>query len=233
MGGHNGGEAINVGSGEPVYRGSRSVPLNPTLVTLRRTVRTFRLAAGMTQARMAGEIGYTNGWLSNLETARLRPRRDQVTALEQALDLPPGALMNTFDQLESEGLPMTDRSFSDIEAEASLLRILSLLAIPDLFQTEEYARAVCRGDEALVRERMNRQETLVRTDPPPPVTHCVLGEAVLYHGYGDQKVMRAQLEHLLASVSDHFLRPRSPAPGIVHPRHGREARRRSRRDRGP
>jgi transcriptional regulator with XRE-family HTH domain len=52
-------------------------------VTLGRMVRTFRDAAGLTQKELASRLGYTNGWVSNVETGQLRPRPEQVTALEQ------------------------------------------------------------------------------------------------------------------------------------------------------
>jgi hypothetical protein len=45
---------------------------------------------------------------------------------------------------------------------------------------------------------MDRQTILARDDPP--TLHVVLDEAVLYQARGGPKVMRAQLERLIASV---------------------------------
>ena len=52
---------------------------SPTLITLGRLVRTHRDAAGITQKGLAGTLGYTNGWVSNVETGQLRPRPEHVT----------------------------------------------------------------------------------------------------------------------------------------------------------
>ncbi|MBC6468969.1 DUF5753 domain-containing protein [Actinomadura alba] len=50
--------------------------------------------------------------------------------------------------------------------------------------------------------RLTRQSILTRENPPPPHLVCVLDEGVLYREIGSPKVMREQLEHLVASVSD-------------------------------
>jgi transcriptional regulator with XRE-family HTH domain len=171
---------------------------SPTLVTLGRMVRTFREAAGLTQKELAKAINYTNGWLSNVETGQLRPRVEQVTALEEALGVPPGALMNVYEQLDGEVMPGWFREWVDEESQADVLRTFQLSVIPGLLQIEEYARALLPGDEAGVTQRLKRQEILTRDTPP--VFHVVLDEAVLYQGRGGKDAMRAQLEHLIASV---------------------------------
>lgn len=171
---------------------------SPTLVTLGRMVRTFREAAGLTQKELARRIDYTNGWISSVELGTLRPRAEQVTALEQALGLPPGALMYLHEQLDGEVLPGWFREWVEEESQANILRTFQLALIPGLLQTEAYARALLPGDQARVAQRMKRQEILARETPP--TFHIVLDEAVLYQARGGKDVMRAQLEHLLASV---------------------------------
>lgn len=194
-------------------------PRSPTLVTLGRMVRTFRDAAGVTQKELAGRLGYTNGWLSNLETAQLRPRAEQVTAIEQALGLPPGALMNVYEQLDGESLPGWWRPWLDEEKRASVIKAFELDLVPGLLQTPGYAGAVLDGDEAAVQARIDRQTILTREDPPPPKLYVVLDESVLHQGRGGPKVMRDQLGHLVASVG-----PRlsiQVVPSAVNPRsHG-------------
>ena len=91
---------------------------SPTLITLGRLVRTFRDAAGVTQKGLASALGYTNGWVSNVENGQLRPRPEQVTALEQELGAPPGALMNVYEQLDGESLPGWFREWVDEEERA-------------------------------------------------------------------------------------------------------------------
>jgi transcriptional regulator with XRE-family HTH domain len=161
-------------------------------------VRTFRDAAGLTQKGLAGALGYTNGWVSNVENGQLRPRPEQVTALEQKLGVPPGALMNVYEQLDGETLPGWFREWVDEEERADVIRTFQLALIPGLLQIEDYARALLPGDEVGVARRMDRQQILARDDPP--TMHVVLDEAVLYRARGGAKVMRVQLEHLIASV---------------------------------
>jgi transcriptional regulator with XRE-family HTH domain len=171
---------------------------SPTLVTFGRMVRTFRDAAGLTQKELAKALDYTNGWVSNVETGQLRPRSAQVSALEKALGAPPGALMNVYEQLDAEILPGWFREWVDEESQASVLRAFELSVVPGLLQTEDYARALLWGDEAGVTQRMKRQEILARSTPP--TLHVVLDEMVLHRTRGGKEVMRAQLEHLIASV---------------------------------
>jgi hypothetical protein len=77
--------------------------------------------------------------------------------------------------------------------------------VPGLFQTEGYARAVITSDadgepaeetDRRVTLRMTRQKLL--TEPDSPQIHVVLDEAALCRVYGSTKVMREQLEHLVA-----------------------------------
>ena len=170
-----------------------------TLITFGRLVRIYRDSAGLTQKELARAIDYTNGWLSNVETGQLRPRAQQVEALERALSLPPGALMTVFEQLDGESLPGWMREWIPEESEADVLRWVELINIPGLLQTEDYARAVLDNDEAAVTTRMERQEILTRGNSP--TMHFVIDEMVLNNQVGDAKVMAAQLEHLIDSLS--------------------------------
>jgi transcriptional regulator with XRE-family HTH domain len=175
------------------------VPRSRTLVTFGRLVRIYRDAAGLTQKELAKTLDYTNGWVSNVETGQLRPRVEQVRLLEQALNLPPGALMAVYEQLDGESLPGWMRDWIPEESRADVLRWVELSIVPGLLQTEDYARAILGGSESAVAARMQRQEILSRDDPP--TLHFVLDEVVLLHEVADAKVMRAQLEHLVNSVS--------------------------------
>src|SRR3569833_484412 len=80
----------------PAKGGNMTKRRSPTLITLGRLVRTFRDAAGLTQKGLASALGYTNGWVSNVETGQLRPRPEQVTALEHKLGAQHGAYMFVF-----------------------------------------------------------------------------------------------------------------------------------------
>ena len=175
-----------------------TVRRSPTLVTLGRLVRAYREAAGLTQKQLAGTLGYTNGWLSNVETAQLRPRIDQVESIEQALKLPRGVLTIVAEQLDAEVLPGWFRPWLDEERQATVLRTFQLALVPGLLQTPEYASVLLDGDEKAVQARMERQNILTKDDPP--MVRVVLDEAVLYRERGGKDVMRGQLEHVIASA---------------------------------
>lgn len=93
------------------------------------------------------------------------------------------------------------------EEEATRIRIYQAELVPGLLQTPDYAHAVIRTgrptdteDEIAQRVeiRLERQEILVRTNPPPPNVMVVLSEAVLRRQVGSPETMRAQLKHLVS-----------------------------------
>jgi len=99
-------------------------------------------------------------------------------------------------------------AFVGLEAETSSLRAYQALLVPGLLQTEDYMRAVIRAArpdateahvEKRVKARLARQRLL--TDLDPPRYWAVIDEAVLCRTVGGQKVMRAQLNWLIARAS--------------------------------
>ncbi|GAQ53863.1 helix-turn-helix domain-containing protein [Streptomyces acidiscabies] len=93
----------------------------------------------------------------------------------------------------------------ELEARATVIKEYAPQIVPGLLQTEDYARAQFRTHnpkateqeiEDLVIGRMSRVDLLLG-DPRPDFS-AVLDEAVLRRGYGGPKVMRRQLEKLLA-----------------------------------
>lgn len=92
-----------------------------------------------------------------------------------------------------------------LEAEARAIRTYEQELVPGLLQTPEYAQAVYRAAwptdtaeqiDRWVEIRMERQEILVRADPPPPRFNVVLSEGALRRPVGGYDVMREQLEYL-------------------------------------
>jgi transcriptional regulator with XRE-family HTH domain len=93
-----------------------------------------------------------------------------------------------------------------LESEARAIRTYEQELVPGLLQTPEYAHAVFRvgrptdTNEELkrwVEVRMERQEVLNRSDPPPPRFNVVLSEGALRRPIGGYDVMRRQLEYLM------------------------------------
>ncbi|WP_018504703.1 helix-turn-helix domain-containing protein [Parafrankia discariae] len=102
-------------------------------------------------------------------------------------------------------LPNWFQPYIGLEEAAQLIRTYELQFIPGLLQTEEYARAVItQGNigvpaeiiERRVNVRMNRQKVLHRENAPR--LWVVVDEAALRRPIGGPKVMRSQLEQLIA-----------------------------------
>jgi transcriptional regulator with XRE-family HTH domain len=103
-------------------------------------------------------------------------------------------------------VPSSYANLIGLEAEAATVRTYEPELVPGLLQTADYARAIIRsgrpGDtseeiERRVEVRLERQEVLVRSDPPPPKVSVVLNEGVLIRRVGSPEIMRAQIEHLM------------------------------------
>lgn len=111
------------------------------------------------------------------------------------------------------------------ESAASTLRNFEPLIVPDLLQTEEYARAIIRGLDdwapvALVDTqaeiRMRRQALVDRTDPP--LLFFVLDEAVVRRSVGGAGVMRRQVRRLIEMADrPHVTIEIIPFSAGVHP----------------
>lgn len=105
-------------------------------------------------------------------------------------------------------LPSWFEAYIGLEQAASTIRSYDVQFVPGLLQAPAYAEAVVRLGhpnaspeevERRVRLRMDRQEVLVR--PDPPLLWAVIDEAVLRRLVGGPKVMRAQIEHLLDMIA--------------------------------
>jgi transcriptional regulator with XRE-family HTH domain len=101
-------------------------------------------------------------------------------------------------------LPSWFEPYLGLEHAASLIRNYAVQFIPDLLQTEEYARSVIRlgrpdDDETQIERRvalrMRRQQILDRSAPPR--LWVVIDETALRRPIGSRATMRDQLTHLI------------------------------------
>jgi transcriptional regulator with XRE-family HTH domain len=175
-------------------------PPNPALTKLATAVRRHRKRAGLTQAQLAAQIPCSDKTISAAETGRERLSREMVLAIEAALHLSEGALLDLYDLLDVESLPGWMRDWVGEERRASCLRSFELAIVPGLLQTADYARVLLNGKDAAVQTRIERQSILA--EDPPPTLRAVIDEAVLYRGKGGPQVMHDQLTHLVDSVSE-------------------------------
>src|SRR3569833_2276220 len=115
-------------------------PPNPALTKLAAAVRRQRKRAGLTQAQLAAQIPCSDKTTSAAETGRERLSREMVLAIEAALHLSEGALLDLYDLLDVESLPGWMRDWVGEERRASSLRFFQLSTVPGLLQTEDSAR---------------------------------------------------------------------------------------------
>jgi transcriptional regulator with XRE-family HTH domain len=186
-----------------------SKPLSPSLRTLGAAVRRHREAAGMTQEYLGSLVNFTNGWVSNVETGQLCPRKESVLELEKVLGLPEKVLLDIHDLIKyEEPHPVfAFERYADAESRARVIREYDALVVPGLLQTPEYARALIaagRPDarpemiDNLLAARMERQETLTRQDPP--TLWLVVDETVFSRPIGGRDVQVAQLDAVIEAA---------------------------------
>jgi transcriptional regulator with XRE-family HTH domain len=108
---------------------------------------------------------------------------------------------------QSRGLPYS--TYVGLEAAAAAISDFGLGVVPGLLQTADYARAVltavrprllAKDIEERVDARLERQ-LLLRSDTRPAFD-AVIDEAVLHRVAGHQRIMAAQLRHLLVLAED-------------------------------
>jgi hypothetical protein len=179
-------------------------------------LRRFREVADITPDRAGYEIRASRSKISRMEHGRVsfkdRDVADLLTLYGVTDEDVRAGMLSLAQQANAQGwwaqygdiLPDWFEAYLGLEAAASLIRTFELQFVHGLFQTEEYARAVTmlgHGDapaeeiDRRVRLRMERQALL--TSPDPPRLWSVVDEAALRRPLGGQKVMRAQLSHLL------------------------------------
>jgi transcriptional regulator with XRE-family HTH domain len=188
---------------------------SPTLAKLGAAVRRYRTTHGWSQEALAHKINMSDSTISDIELGKVRPEEATIKALEEALDLPEGALMDINDLLDGEeSLPKWKREwFEDVEPKAQVIRSFEISNVPGLVQTRDYAAVLLRGVESEVETRMKRQEILGK--PESPTLRLVVDEAVLHRPVGDRNLMREQLEYL-ASIQSQTMTVQVVPYGVVH-----------------
>lgn len=181
-------------------------------------LRRLRSDAGLSIEDTAGKLKWPGSKVSRIENRQVGVSPRDLRKLlelyhvedraycEQLLEMGRRATERGWWQSYSGGVvPGAYANLIGLETEAATIRTYEPELVPGLLQTADYARAVIRagrpGDTSAevdrrVEVRLERQEALTRTDPPPPKVSVVLNEAVLARRAGGPEVMRAQIEHL-------------------------------------
>ena len=102
-------------------------------------------------------------------------------------------------------MPSWFTNYVGLEVAAALIRTYEVMFVPGLLQTEEYARAMVQLGKSnflphqevdqRVELRVTRQQILTRANPAR--LWVVIDESVLHRPVGGEKVLRAQIEHLI------------------------------------
>ncbi|MGI8328579.1 helix-turn-helix domain-containing protein [Actinomadura scrupuli] len=214
-------------------------PVSPTVRRRRLAaeLRRLRERADYTGDEVARSLGWSAAKISRIETAKTGVKIVDVRRLLELYEVDgtyAGELLALAREAERKGwweaysdaLPEKFATFVSMEAEAEAAWQWETLAIPGLFQTEEYARQTMLAMQSLDRippgqlatrvgARLRRQEVLTREKPLQFTV--VLDESVLRRERGDQRTMHAQLMKLvelaeLPNVALHILPLKGPHP---------------------
>ncbi|OHV50978.1 XRE family transcriptional regulator [Frankia sp. B2] len=185
-------------------------------------LRRLREAAGLTREQVSEETGINPATLYRHETATAssRPQRRTMIALLNmygVTDQQRADLLALSREADAQGwlrpyhaeLPEHYTAYISFEAEARTVRNYESLFIPGLLQTEDYARAVIRGNlpmasqteiDQRVQARMERQALLAKEDPLR--LWAVVDEAAVHRQVGGPKVMHRQLARITEAAGE-------------------------------
>lgn len=179
-------------------------------------LRRLREGAGISREAAAEEIRSSDSKISRLELGRTGFKQRDVADLltlygvtdtgerEALLELTKQANTPGWWQRYDDVVPSWFEAFIGLEQAAAVIRNYTVHQVPDLLQTEEYARAALRlghpdDDSARldrrVALRLGRQQVLHR--PTPPRVWAVIDETALRRPVGTRATMRLQLGHLI------------------------------------
>ncbi|WP_203921262.1 helix-turn-helix domain-containing protein [Rugosimonospora africana] len=182
-------------------------------------LRRLREAQGVSREDAGWEIRSSESKISRMELGRVSFKERDVADLLSLYGLDDeeerGRLLTLARDANTPGwwhrfgdvLPNWFQSYLGLEAAASLIRTYEVQFVPGLLQTEDYAREVVRlghgkaGADEIERRvgvRITRQQLLARTNPAQ--LWAVVDEAVLRRPIGGAKVMRSQIEALIAAT---------------------------------
>ncbi|MGX1756372.1 helix-turn-helix domain-containing protein [Streptomyces lydicus] len=181
--------------------------LNP-LERFGRDIRQVRLARKLTQKQLGKATGYSEGYVSKVESGTLLPRPSQKFAKGCDLAFGTGDLFSgMLERIDQGEHPSWFVPYLNLERRASRILDYSTNVVKGILQTEAYAQAIFRSyfsrDEAEVIEskvdaRLRRREVFALDSPP--ILWTILHEACLRTVVGGAEVMAGQLEFLLESA---------------------------------
>jgi transcriptional regulator with XRE-family HTH domain len=171
-------------------------------------VKACRKRAGITQEKLANNIGYSLAYVSSVEQGRRHPSQRFVDLTDADLNAY-GVIIIAARQLNRQrGLASWFRPWADLEEEAVTLNTYECRSIPGLLQPEPYARALVDAvlpppapeeAEARIAARLERQKLLTRI--PYACFSFIVDEAVILRQTGGPEVTRQLIDHLTECTS--------------------------------
>ncbi|MFC9085497.1 helix-turn-helix domain-containing protein [Nocardiopsis dassonvillei] len=162
-----------------------------------------RRKSGMTQLKVAGKLGYSKGFISQLECGWKRLDASKVRVLDDFLDAG-GRLVRLHEELYSPERLDWQEQLHVLQASADLIRQYSCVLIPGNFQTKDYAKAVFTSGAPWLSEPATEGKASTRTeraanilDADGPQYHVVLDDMVVLRPVAENAVMREQIDTLI------------------------------------
>ncbi|MFJ8300668.1 Scr1 family TA system antitoxin-like transcriptional regulator [Streptomyces sp. NPDC094447] len=187
-------------------------------------LRKLRLRAGLTQRQLGAEVPIAHSRIAQFELGNEVPPEDVDAKLDKILGAD-GDLTDLWGHIHRTPFPDWASKYMALERKAIKMLKYMAQAVPGLWQTEAYARALLRTSrprdtdeeiERLVVARIERQSILWRISPP--LFWCILDEAVLRRPVGSPGVMHEQLASLVSFArSPHAVLQVLPFSAGEHP----------------
>ena len=188
-------------------------------------LRGWRAKRGWSQAELAGQLGYSNALVSQIEQQHKPPSAEFAAQCDVAFDTP-ATFADLQELLAREAWPSYFAPVIDAETRAIQVHEWEQRVVPGLLQTEDYARSVIKAGmprispdelERKVESRLARQAVFTR-ETGRPMYWVVVHEGLLCHVVGSPEIMRTQLGRLIdAADSPDILIQVLPYSAYDHP----------------
>lgn len=163
-------------------------------------LRHYREKVGLSQARLAETINFSDAQVASVETGRRTPSEDFAQLCDRATNAD-DALIRLFEMfLGRSGFMPGFEEWPKYERKATMLRGWESTLVPGLLQIPEYIEVILERNKIDIEARLSRQTVLARENRPE--IRYVIDERVLRHRVGDAAIMSRQLAHLEQVVSE-------------------------------
>src|SRR2546430_4709002 len=187
--------------------------VTPRARALAAAIREIRVRSGISGRKLSGQLGMSHGTVSHWETGRRIPTVEDVAAFlavsgvvgeekDRVLNLARHAAEPNWLTVGMPGIPQQLAGAWECERAASAIVQWTVMTIPGLLQTPDYARAIAIANrfseqdiESRVMVRNSRREVVTRRTNPVRF-EALICEVALREVIGGAEVMAEQLRWL-------------------------------------